>query len=333
MQPHGFVRNVVLVLCAAAPWSAAGHTVLVEGGSASSCPHCAVASAEMYALHASGAYDVCYLVYVADRNAGTSGRMDELGVTSIPHYVFDGGFETWIGSGELPQAYATRIEKCAARTVPDLALDVRAVWEGDALVSCTLGVANRSGAAYAGRLRACIVERVSRWKTTSGDPFHFAMIDAFVVNHDITVPAGEARESSAVWDGVLGGYADVTRDNLAVIAFVADATTGYVDAVLEAAVGSGDPTFRRGDANTDGVVNIADAVFVLAHLFAHGAVPPCRDAADANDDGTVNIADAIRVLGHLFGGTGPLPEPFAACGADTTQDGLECAAFRPCNAR
>ncbi len=167
MQPHGFVRNIMLALCAAAPWSAAGHTVLVEGGSMSWCSHCAVASAEMYALYSSGVYDVCYLAYVADGNSGTIGRMDELGVTSTPHYAFDGGFDTWVGSGELPQAYTTRLETCAARAVPDLALDVRAVWEGDALVSCTLGVANRSGAAYAAAVSLPSLVRVSSMSSST----------------------------------------------------------------------------------------------------------------------------------------------------------------------
>jgi len=83
--------------------------------------------------------------------------------------------------------------------------------------------------------------------------------------------------------------------------------------------------FQRGDANSDGGVNIADAIFTLGFLFAGGEEPLCRDAADANDDGGVNIADAIAILGHLFGGAGDLPAPFKTCGPDPTDDTLpEC---------
>jgi hypothetical protein len=88
--------------------------------------------------------------------------------------------------------------------------------------------------------------------------------------------------------------------------------------------------FRRGDSNSDGNLDIADAIFTLSYLFAEGAAPTCLDAADANDDGAVNIADAIAVLSHLFAGSGDLPEPFAACGTDPTVDHLDCARFGPC---
>ncbi len=88
--------------------------------------------------------------------------------------------------------------------------------------------------------------------------------------------------------------------------------------------------FRRGDANADSVLDIADAIFTLSYLFADGPAPPCLDAADANDDGAVDIADAIAVLSHLFAGAGPLPEPFGDCGVDPTIDELGCSSYEPC---
>ncbi len=82
----------------------------------------------------------------------------------------------------------------------------------------------------------------------------------------------------------------------------------------------GDPLpeerFIRGDVNEDANVNIADAVSLLAHLFAGAPVPSCPDAADGNDDGRLNIADVIAILAHLFGGLGDLPDPFPDCGVD-----------------
>ncbi|NMD34243.1 MAG: hypothetical protein GYA73_00005, partial [Planctomycetes bacterium] len=71
-------------------------------------------------------------------------------------------------------------------------------------------------------------------------------------------------------------------------------------------------------------------VFLLSYLFASGENPPCADAADANDSGEIDIADAVTVLGYLFTNGGPLPEPFSACGFDSTLDGLDCASFPPC---
>ncbi|MFN0057143.1 MAG: dockerin type I repeat-containing protein, partial [Planctomycetota bacterium] len=84
--------------------------------------------------------------------------------------------------------------------------------------------------------------------------------------------------------------------------------------------------FRRGEVNMDGLVNIADGIFVLSWLFGVGSpAPVCFDAADANDDGLVDIADPIGLLTVLFiSGSPPIPAPSAACGADTTLDALPC---------
>ncbi|MFN0056939.1 MAG: right-handed parallel beta-helix repeat-containing protein, partial [Planctomycetota bacterium] len=84
--------------------------------------------------------------------------------------------------------------------------------------------------------------------------------------------------------------------------------------------------FRRGEVNIDGLVNIADGIFVLSWLFGVGSpAPVCFDAADANDDGLVDIADPIGLLTALFvSGSPPIPAPSAACGADTTPDALPC---------
>jgi len=89
--------------------------------------------------------------------------------------------------------------------------------------------------------------------------------------------------------------------------------------------------FRRGDGNNDGIVNIADGVFLLTNLFAGGANPTCEDAADANDDGNIDVSDIITILGFQFNGTNPPPPPFDNCGVDpTVTDGLSCILYNSC---
>jgi len=87
--------------------------------------------------------------------------------------------------------------------------------------------------------------------------------------------------------------------------------------------------FVRGDANDDGGVNIADAVFLLNQLFVPGSLAStCQDATDFNDDGGVNIADAVTLLNALFvPGSPGLPAPSPACGDDPTSDSLTCDSF------
>lgn len=93
-----------------------------------------------------------------------------------------------------------------------------------------------------------------------------------------------------------------------------------------------DTLFRRGDANADGDVNLADAVFTLGTLFLGQAAPTCSDAADADDNGEVQLTDAVSTLNHLFLGGGPLPAPGSeTCGTDPSRDGLDCRSYSQCD--
>ena len=64
--------------------------------------------------------------------------------------------------------------------------------------------------------------------------------------------------------------------------------------------------YIRGDANADGLINIADAVYLLNYLFTGGPAPEPLAAGDANCDGKVDIADVVYLVNYLFLG-GPPP--------------------------
>jgi hypothetical protein len=91
--------------------------------------------------------------------------------------------------------------------------------------------------------------------------------------------------------------------------------------------GIGSP-FWRGDANNDGLRDVADAVVTLEHLYQGkpkaqiGEI--CPDAADVNDDGEVDISDPISLLGFLFlGGRAPAAPNDEAC-STALPDASEC---------
>ncbi|MGE4602919.1 MAG: hypothetical protein AAEJ65_08440 [Planctomycetota bacterium] len=86
--------------------------------------------------------------------------------------------------------------------------------------------------------------------------------------------------------------------------------------------------FRRGDVNLDGTFDIGDPIWALLCLFT--CFPDCFDAHDSNDDGLWNIADPIYMLSYLFVGGAPPPPPFIECGADPTEDALDCDNFDSC---
>jgi hypothetical protein len=95
--------------------------------------------------------------------------------------------------------------------------------------------------------------------------------------------------------------------------------------------------FHRGDPNSNGAADIADAVFIFAHLFLGGPEPQCREAADVDNDDAVDVSDGIALLGYLFlGGAAPSSPgpPPATCGADPDPLGaagdLGCAGYGPC---
>jgi hypothetical protein len=92
-----------------------------------------------------------------------------------------------------------------------------------------------------------------------------------------------------------------------------------------------EPTFKRGDGDGSGTLNITDPIFVLNALFTGGPAIQCPDAADADDTGGLNITDPIRVLNFLFaGGPPPLAPGPANCGLDPSADNLGCPVYGGC---
>jgi Zn-dependent metalloprotease len=90
------------------------------------------------------------------------------------------------------------------------------------------------------------------------------------------------------------------------------------------------PSFRRGDANGDGKVDLSDAVRSLSFLFLGTPAPGCLDAADANDDNRIDLSDGVFPLSVLFLGQGQLPDPGSEqCGQDPTTS-IGCAVSGGC---
>jgi len=65
-------------------------------------------------------------------------------------------------------------------------------------------------------------------------------------------------------------------------------------------------TLLMGDANSDGDINIADAVYIVSYIFRGGPAPNPFDAGDANCDQNVNLADAVHIINYVFK-NGPTP--------------------------
>lgn len=70
--------------------------------------------------------------------------------------------------------------------------------------------------------------------------------------------------------------------------------------------GGGGPTYTCGDADGNTIVNISDAVFLIAYIFGGGSAPDPLLSGDADCNQIVNISDAVYLIAYIFGG-GPAP--------------------------
>jgi hypothetical protein len=68
--------------------------------------------------------------------------------------------------------------------------------------------------------------------------------------------------------------------------------------------------FVCGDANGDGMVDISDAVYLIAYIFSGGSAPSPLDAGDASCDSMVDISDVVYLIAYIFSGG---PAPCAGC--------------------
>ena len=83
------------------------------------------------------------------------------------------------------------------------------------------------------------------------------------------------------------------RSTLLVVAIVVLLGTFDSTHLLPAEEPENSDSFLRGDVNTDGVVDLADALYLLSWLVQEGQAPDCLKAADVNDDGVINLEDYV----------------------------------------
>ncbi|MCP4569646.1 MAG: hypothetical protein GY841_18870 [FCB group bacterium] len=71
-----------------------------------------------------------------------------------------------------------------------------------------------------------------------------------------------------------------------------------------------------GDANTDGALNVGDAVFLINYVFKGGAASNPLCISDANGDGSINVGDAVYMINYVFKGGSKPSGCFDLCSED-----------------
>jgi hypothetical protein len=86
-------------------------------------------------------------------------------------------------------------------------------------------------------------------------------------------------------------------------ALVTDAVGASAEKALPFSIGS---WYVCGDANGNGVLNVADAVYIISYIFRAGPAPEPLEAGNPNCDGNINAGDAVYIVAYIFRG-GPPP--------------------------
>jgi hypothetical protein len=99
---------------------------------------------------------------------------------------------------------------------------------------------------------------------------------------------------------------DINGNGLPNIACVTFGSDGVVYAFKSLAT---EPGYICGDANSDGIVNIGDIVYLVSYCYKGGPAPiPQTCVGDANNDDIVNIGDIVYLVSYCYKG-GPVPDP------------------------
>jgi len=62
---------------------------------------------------------------------------------------------------------------------------------------------------------------------------------------------------------------------------------------------------NRGDVNGDGIIDVADVLYLINYLFKHGLAPRPLASGDVNCDGTATISDVVYLVNYLYRGGDP----------------------------
>jgi len=98
-------------------------------------------------------------------------------------------------------------------------------------------------------------------------------------------------DGSTGWE-LIGGSVDTVSN--AVYASISE-TGMYAAFTTSSGIG-----FDCGDADGEGTINIADAVFLVEYIFSGGAAPNPLAAGDTDCSGDINIADCVYLINYIF---------------------------------
>jgi glutaredoxin-related protein len=282
------------------PWS---HSVFIEEGTAHSCPACPLTRYALKHLHDTCSYDFNYVAMVTDNSIADQYLDSVYNLTSLPTNYVDGGFIVSVGGTSSEEYYFGLIDQARHRPTPDICLEITFTWLASAQLQIDYVLYNREltneppavPVLPSGNSRFLVNEQQT-FTTGSRDP------DGDSVYYRWSFGDGDSSEwlgpySSGQESEVAHTWIDTGTFDVAVLARDKfDAESGWSD-VLQ--VLSCD--FTCGDADGNDIVNISDAVYLIAYIFGGGPVPDPLLSGDPDCNWIVNISDAVYLIAYIFG--------------------------------
>lgn len=208
--------------------------IFVEEGTAGWCSNCPAVANRIHELFESQAIPFYYATMVDDENNKAHNRLyNDLNIYGFPTVYIDGGYTVIMGSGDFESTFEQRLLDAQARSTQKIGINLTSVWnETRKELENTVILKNEEETTYLGTLKVYITEINSRWTDWNAEAYSYAFID-YGINQDITIPSGETKTVSGIWDANSAGFSDVVKENLFVIAavFIDESETRYANPV------------------------------------------------------------------------------------------------------
>jgi hypothetical protein len=239
-------------------------------------------------------------------NTDGNSRMSYYGISGVPTAVFNGGTRV-VGGGSSTYSYYLNAYNTEMQIPSPCTLNVLVDYNPDSRLLKVKATVFAVDSMVSTHLRYALAESHLPYRWDDLDSLHHIMRKML-------------PNAAGVWMLHLGPndtfvdsqtytlYARWKDENCYVVVFVQNDSDKSV--LRSVKIGSIMPPVY-GDANGDGKLDIADAVYLANYVFRQGSAPDPLANGDLNNDCIVNVVDIVYLVNYLFR-EGPAPSPGCA---------------------